>query len=148
MASALEIVQKFFPAVKTVEDANRKCLIEVTAHDNSSATVKNHKACAMAVACKRKFKLDGVIVSVKTAYLVKGTHARRFQLSERVSREVVSFDRNGGFAQGEYELNPPMPSSRIGKNSGKRGPHKTAGKEHFRHITQGIRSVLGSKDAS
>ena len=147
MASALEIVQKFFPEVEKVEDANRKCLIEVTSHDNSSAKVKNHKACAMAVACKRKFHLDGVIVSVKTAYLVKGKHARRFALPERVSREVVSFDRKGGFASGEYELNPPAKSNRLGKEITRRGPHKVAGKEHFRHLTEGIRTVLGSKQS-
>ena len=60
---ALGIVRKFFPHVAAVHDALTNTQIEVTKADASSRAVKNHNACAMAVACKRKFKLDGVIIS-------------------------------------------------------------------------------------
>src|SRR2546423_938497 len=61
MPTALQVVQKFFPEVTEVEDAKRNSIIEVTTRDEKTANKKSHKTCAMAVACKRKFALDGVV---------------------------------------------------------------------------------------
>lgn len=93
---ALRLVQKYYPEVTKVIDGKKPIRVEVTKKDSNSAAVRDHKACAMAVACKRKLNLDGVLISVSTAYLVKGKKATRFQLPPSVSREVVSFDRHGG----------------------------------------------------
>ena len=148
MASALNIVQRFFPDVTVVKDATDETIIEVTAADEAHATKRNHKSCAMAVACKRKFNLDGVIISVKTAYLVKGRIARRFKFPESVSREVVSFDRNGGFAPGEYRLVPPSKGQRLGTKGGNTKHTGTGHKKVMSHFTTGIRTVLSSGDVS
>jgi hypothetical protein len=91
--SALLVVQKYFPEVKSVQDATANVSVEVTREDDMIATKKSHKSCAMAVACKRKLKLNGVIVSVKTAYMIKGERALRFHLPEHTSIEVVSFSQ-------------------------------------------------------
>ena len=143
----MNIVRKFFPKVKTVVDANRNALIEVTQKDASSKAVRDHNGCAMAVACKRKFHLDGVIISRSTAYLIKGVQARRFKLPESVSREVVSFDRGGEFAIGRYELSAVPESSRLGARTGR--PKDKANRDgkpkRFRHLTTHVRSVLGGK---
>ncbi len=143
---ALNVVRKYFPEVNRVMDAKAHMNIEVTKHDDSVATKKAHKGCAMAVACKRKLNLDGVIISVKTAYMIKGKKAIRFIVPEHVSREVVSFDRGGHFEPGEYSLNKPTSTHRLGegghysgKHSGKSGTHTKTFK-----FTKGIRSVLGS----
>lgn len=143
--SALQTVQRFFPKVKTVTDATRIATIEVTKADASATGVKNHNECAMAVACKRKFHLDGVIISRSTAYLVKGTKARRFQIPPSVSREVVSFDRGGGFAPGCYTLSAVSPLNRLGSRQGssKDSKVKKQGGSKFRHLTTNIRTVLG-----
>lgn len=93
---ALNVVKKFFPKVTIVVDAHHRAVIEVTKADAASKAVKDHSACAMAVACQRKFKLDGVIISRSVAYLVKGKQARRFMLPPSVEREITSFDRGGG----------------------------------------------------
>lgn len=145
MASALQVVQEFFPDVRSVVDADEPSIVEVTKRDSDSAAVRNHKACAMAVACKRKMAADGVIVSVSTAYVVRGKKAVRYHLPERVSREVVSFDRNGGFAPGEYALNVPDKSNRIGHMNGGSKRTNGKGKKVKHHHTTGIRTVLGSK---
>ena len=113
MPTALQLVKKFFPEVTHVVDASRNAAIEVTARDEKVANKKSHKTCAMAVACKRKFHLDGVIISINRAYLVKGKKARRFDLPPSVSREVVSFDRGAGFEAGEYELSRVAPGNRL-----------------------------------
>jgi hypothetical protein len=144
MPEALAIVRHFYPEVTSVKDAKRSIHIEVLPKDTNVATVKNHKECAMAVACKRKLKVDGVIISVSTAYLVKGKNATRFKLGQSVSREITSFDRKAGFAPGEYQLNAPAKSSRIGhgkltpnRDHGVRGAHRK-----FRHITADVRTNL------
>ena len=151
MATALQVVQKFFPNVKHVTDANRNAKIEVTKSDETNSKKKSHKTCAMAVACKRKFHLDGVIISVKRAYLIKGNRARRFNLPESVSREVTSFDRGGGFEPGEYELAKIPKNSALGKKvskaNGKESAHTSNEPKHI-HKTGGIRISLGSKMAA
>src|SRR5262245_1503051 len=113
-ARCLNLVKQFFPKVSKVKDADDSLIIEVTAADVKSSQVRNHNACAMAVACKRSQRLDGVIISVGTAYLIKNEEATRYILPSSVSREVVSFDRNGSFMPGEYHISPFPKSNRIG----------------------------------
>jgi len=146
--SSLNVVKKFFPNVKRVVDATQDARIEVTEKDASSKAVKNHSKCAMAVACKRKFHLDGVIISRSVAYLVKGNQARRFKLPTSVSEEVVSFDRGAGFAPGEYTLSKVTPSIALGPRNRPQNI-KTRNNDdkpkQFRHLTTSVRSVLGGE---
>src|SRR5882762_5363323 len=110
----LGIVQKFFPNVIEVHDADDDLLLEVTENDSRSGSIKDHSHCAFARACQRKFKARGVIISVSTAYIVQKEGAIRYQLPESVSREIVSFDRKGGFAEGDYMLLAPPKDNRLG----------------------------------
>jgi len=152
MPSSLSIVQHYFPKVKKVMDATENARVEVTRRDNSNAKVRNHSACAMAVACKRTFGMDGVIISIGTAYLIKGDSALRYHLPASISREVVSFDREAGFDEGTYELKRPAPGDRLEdyenrdkeKPKVKRGPGKPVA---FKHFTHGIRAAVGSRRA-
>src|SRR5947207_15887297 len=98
----------------------------------------------MAVACKRAKNLDGVIVSICTCYLIKGLTATRYLLPEAVQREVIAFDRGGGFAPGEYSMLAPRKSHRLGEHRGGEDRRKrTAKMAKPRHFTEGIRTVLG-----
>lgn len=147
MPTALSVVRSFFPKVQKVVDASHPLRIEVTDKDASSKGNKKHDSCAMAVACKRKFHLDGVIISRSMAYLVKGNKARRFQLPQSVAREIVSFDRGAGFEPGEYRLNPVQESAKLlGKRWGGNGkPTKHRNRnapKRFHHRTGGVRSSL------
>lgn len=156
MSTALGIVKKFFPKVKRVVDAEKNARIIVTKRDTQSSLVKEHDGCAMAVAAKRQYHLDGVIVSRSTAYLIKGSQARRFNLPPSTSREIVSFDRGGGFDEGEYEISKPEPSRRLGARAERGGKIGGADKrsgdgnlpKRFRHLTTNIRHVLGGKKAT
>lgn len=146
--NALTVVQKFFPGVTEVVDATQPALIEVTACDANPRAVKNHEACALAVACKRAFKVDGVIIARSIAYLVKGKKARRFQLPPATTREIVSFDRGAGFAPGVYILSAVTRAKRLGARTGSSRDKSTGnGKpKPFRHVTANIRTVLGGVD--
>jgi hypothetical protein len=149
--TALMIVQVYFPDVKKVVDADEAIEIEVTKADNKSAKVRNHNACALAVSCKRTLHLDGVIVSINTAYLIKGNKATRYKLPESVSREIVSFDREGGFDEGSYKLNPVHKGQRLGERQERPtyAEKRSAGGKlrRFMHRTNGVRAALGSKIA-
>lgn len=148
VGGALRNIQKFFPKVMTVNDADEEVQIEVTDRDEKTAAKKDHTQCAFAVACKRAYRADGVIVSVHTAYVIKGDEATRYILPESVSREVVSFDRGAKFSAGEYSLKIPTPSQRLGARV-ERKTHTTTrpgkSKRGKPHVTDGIRTVLGSK---
>ena len=146
---ALANVRKFFPNVKSVSDADSDMFVEVTAHDVKNSAKKDINGCAMAVAAKRQFKATGMVVSPSVAYVVKHDKAVRFQLPTSVQKEVVSFDRGGGFDTGEYELHRPSKSARIGARQGralsKSRVHDNKGIRRFQHFTKGIRAVLGGK---
>jgi hypothetical protein len=142
---SLAIVRKYFPKVKEVEEAEKPITVEVTAQDSKSSAVRNHDSCAMAVACKRKAHADGVIVSIGIAYIIKGEVATRYAVPPAIQREIVSFDREAGFAPGEYKLNPMRPSKRLGETRPR--THTVTGKKQPPpHLTSGIRTVLGSKE--
>lgn len=147
-AHALATVRKFFPSVSNVRDADEKLLIEVTQQDEKNSRKGDHGECAMAVACKRKLKVTGVIMSRSTAYLIKGNTATRFKVPVTVSREITSFDRGAGFDIGTYELAKPSPGNRLDAQMAKSytkplGNHVPV----FRHVTSNIRAVIGGKHA-
>lgn len=149
-STAIKGVNSFFPKVTTLIDATENLRIHVTDGDVNSKGVKKHTACALAVACKREFQLDGVIISRSIAYLIKGKKAVRFSVPPSIAREIISFDRGAGFAPGTYELSRIPKSGRFGykKKSGPSGAHNPNKVTGFRHFTANARMVLGSKSHS
>lgn len=140
---ALTIIQKFCPQVKEVNDSTKSLIIEVTEKDSKTSKLKNHAECALAVACKRKEKADAVIISVRSAYLIKGNKAVRYRVPESTAREVVSFDRNGGFQPGTYKLKKPCFTERLGGGYSGRTQNKSNRKSvRFSHHTSNIRTSL------
>ncbi len=141
--NALTIVQQFYPDVRHVKDAIRPLRIEVTKEDAESRAVRKHKDCALAVACKKMEMVDGAIISVAAAYLVKGDTAIRYKVPQSVAREIVSFDRSGGFEQGEYWLDKPAHKlGAPGASGSNKRRAKPVKKSRFRNVTKGIRTDL------
>lgn len=139
--TALMLVNKYHPEVTHVKDARRGIDIEVTKADRKAGRSKNPNACALANACKRSF--DGAIIAMKVVYLIKGKKATRYATPERVSREIVSFDRGHDFAPGVYYLRPPAPTQLLGhRHHGETGPHNTKlGPPRHIHKTTGVRAL-------
>lgn len=139
---SLLIVRKFFPKVTRVVDATEPITVEVTKGDERASKKRDLNHCAMAVACKRSMVLDGVVMAMCTAYLIKGRKATRYKVPESVQREIVSFDRGAGFSPGEYRLRTPdHPMGReVGGNSTSNGKAREP-----RHWTEGVRAVLGGR---
>ena len=140
-SKALEIVQKFFPQVTNVIDANSSLSIEVTQRDSSNSKLQNHSECALAVACKRKEKADGVLISINSAYVIKGNRATRYKVPEPTAREIVAFDHHGGFTPGSYQLRAPSGSDMIGSPH-RGGGHAVTVKKRTYHRTENIGTSL------
>ncbi len=148
MSSSLTIVREFYPKVEKVRDAKQPLIIEVTKADAASRAAKSHVACALAVACKRRFHMEGVVISRSTAYLVKRNLALRFLLPNTLRSEIVAFDRGAQFSPGIYHLSAVPESRRLGRRQGTdttKGQHGK-GPSRFRHITNDIRDVLAGRE--
>lgn len=145
MSDALTRIQKFVPDVSKVIDAKRDLFIEVTKHDDKAGKKGKHQECALAVACKRKYNADSVLISRSTAYIIKGKKATRFHLPSTVSREITSFDRGAGFEPGVYELHRPS-TKLTGKKHGGKAPNHSkrdnSRPKRFIHRTSNIRFSL------
>lgn len=143
--NSLKLVQRYFPDVNRVEDAVKPVTIEVTKKDTKTAAVRDHRACAAAVACKRQLDCDGVIISRAIAYLIKANVATRYEVPVSLSKEVVAFDRGGVFEPGEYRLKKPYHGVALGvARTHRSNTHKRGKKKAAYHITTNVRTVLGS----
>jgi hypothetical protein len=110
---AILAVQKFFPDVERVSDATKPIKVIVNRDDNDKAEEQKPESCAMARACRRHLKIDGAIIRLRFAYLIKGSHATRYEVPFTVRAEIVSFDRHKDFRPGEYMLSAVCPSRRM-----------------------------------
>lgn len=148
-SGSLGMIRKYFPKVDYVEDATKAEIVEVTAADNAHSEVKSHKTCALALACKRFFKADGVIIGLTTSWIIRGDKATRFLNSGTTSREITSFDRKAGFDVGRYLLAPVSEGARLGTvrsdDPVRRGAR--SGIRKFRHFTRGVRTSLHSSSS-
>ncbi len=141
--NALAVVRKFFPKVAKVKDAKESISVEVTKQDQNAAKRLKHSECAMAVACRRSLKLDGVIIAMGTTYTIKDNVATRYLTTESVKREITSFDRSGLFAPGSYMLHKPHPSKELGNDHRPDKSNKRSGKRNApMHFTQDVRVSL------
>jgi hypothetical protein len=144
--NSLTMVRRYFPNVMRVEDALKPEIVEVTIADNNKAQIKSQSAGFMAIACKRFFEADGVIIGLTTSWIVRGKVAIRYRNSGTVSREITSFDRKAGFDVGFYLLTPVSESSRLGTyraHDPVRRAKGGAAKRPFRHYTRNVRTTLG-----
>lgn len=138
---ALYVVRKFFPQVTTLRDAKQALMIYVAPSDVAKGKAKIARECALAKACKRQLRADGVIVNLSVVYVIKGQVATRYRPTEAISREIVSFDRNNTFSPGSYQISPFSPALTLNKLRGKKrkpvsrqrhkslviSPHRTVG---------------------
>lgn len=142
----LKRIQKQFPHVTNVRDAENNIRIQVTKKDSASGRRKDPNQCALARACIRTKHADGAIIGVGYSYIIKGTTATRYKTSVGVGREITSFDRHHDFAPGsDYLLSKVSRLSRLDADKtpyvDTRNRKKPSGKEAkvYKHRTARIR---------
>lgn len=133
-------VRRMFPNVTSAVDAAAPIEISVNRKDCKSAKKFDPTECALARAAKRELHVEGVIIGIGSSYIIKGDTAVRFDTPQSVKREIVSFDRHGDFAPGEYYLTPKCPSNRFGVTYHRKdktgGNHKV---QRIRHQSARVR---------
>ena|SRR5437773_9880049 len=144
----LQKLVRAFPQLKTISDAEKPILVEITEEDCKLGVPSDQTNCAAARACRREYKADGVYIGIGTSYIIKGTHAVRYITGDALGREITAFDRNGGkrrsgFQPGMYQLSAP--STRLGephdghKNEGEGPARPRTQKPLVRHVTAQVR---------
>lgn len=103
-----------------VVDATSPIEIHITRSDVNHAKKSDPANCAAAIACKREHKKE-VRIFLTTAYVKEKNHWTRYAVPQRISREIISFDRGSDFVPGDYKVSPFSPSNRLGKRQPKRG---------------------------
>jgi len=145
-SASLTMVRRYFPKVERLQDADKQAIVEVTAADNANSDVKSHRTCALALACKRFFRADGVIIGLTTSWIIHGKIATRYRNAHTVSREITSFDRKAGFDTGRYLLTPTSKGNRLGvkRSTSTSRPAKGGAPRRFMHFTRNVRTSLHS----
>jgi hypothetical protein len=145
MATALSLVQQFYPNVTTLYDGSKDIEINVSTKDLANAQRRKHPECALAVACKREYKVKGIIVALSVAYLITNEdEAIRYMVPQSARNEIIIYDRNGEFAPGTYHLLKPIGAARLGYRTPRVNPIKGkngATKGRYRHLTENVRSL-------
>lgn len=134
----LSTIKLSFPSVTKVVNATKSVAVTVTKHDVTISKRRKHATCALATACQRQLKCQGMLIGRTTAFLINGNVSYRYKLPPSVGREITSFDRGAAFEPGVYQLSVP---SKIHKR--KRGRNTNNGRgRSFRHVTKNIRVSL------
>lgn len=109
-----------------VFDATAPVKLIVTPKDVAKGDTKDPAACAAAQSAIRLLHADEARVHLGRTYLRFGKRWTRYQTTEAVRAEIISFDRGGKFAPGEYHLSAPSPSQqeKRGKRQGTKVPDK------------------------
>lgn len=109
-------LHRLFPGVTEATDARGPIKVTVRPRDCSKGKRMKAKECALAVATKRQYNVDGVIIGLTYSYVVRDKKAIRYRTPVSVAREIVSFDRHNDFAPGNYHLATVAPSQRMGRS--------------------------------
>ena len=130
-----------------VVDAKKTLHVEVLPTDIRKATRKDEYRCAMAVAVERTTGREAKI-HLSRAYVLNNSNPKRkfwerHIVEDRVTREVIAYDRGGDFAEGDYTLSRPYPSNRLGITHSPSLPTAKRGKgqKRARHVTTGVREI-------
>jgi hypothetical protein len=144
--TALNMVQRYYPKVRSVEDAKKPLDVSVSKADCSKAKPMSFTDCAFANACKRA-EADGAIITLTTAYIIKGEKAQRYKIGTTLSREITVLDRSKDgdrFTAQTYKLRPPTASIVLGRRlyaEKRKGRHMPTGKRAKPVHTEDVRHI-------
>ena len=141
-----------------VKDADHKIQLVINLEDVRIGARKNAGTCAAAHALCRQEHCDEARMHFSRAYIRKGRKWLRFGVPRALRDEIMSFDRGGTFAPGEYRLSPLQPTVRLDRPKPKRYDNKTnkvrdksTGTKIKRpyHVVAGVRArMLGGHQVS
>lgn len=130
-----------------IVDGRQAMAIEVQKADITRKGMKEPESCAFAKACARQIPGAVAAFFFKTsAWIQYEDRVERYILPPSAQKEIVSFDRSGIFAPGNYQLSPPRKGQslkasrrRSKARSGRHQPANTGINRKFRHTTTMVR---------
>lgn len=120
-------LQEKWPDLKYVKDATKNLTLEILECDIAKAVRNDPTKCAIQIGAKHSTHCEDIIVGRSTAYIKKGEMAVRYIVPIGAQKELIAFDRGGGFLAGTYELKKPWAGNTL-KAVAKQGPHPTKNK--------------------
>ncbi len=124
-----------------VVDATHSLKLDITKNDVRNSKKADPSNCAAAVACRREYKKDVKVFLTKT-YIKEKKHWVRYETPERISREIIAFDRGSNFVPDIYELKAPAVSNTLAyqRTQKKSGPRLKKGEsKRPHHMTKEVR---------
>lgn len=145
------------PVVRSIDgipvvDAKHPLELHITARDCNNGDPKRPETCAAARALRREHHVIDCRVHLSRTYVRqnKGNWVRYFTPMP-LQREIVSFDREGTFEPGTYQLTPPSPSAKFsrGKRQGSAPKRRSrrSGVRRARMVTKNVRTGPAYGDA-
>lgn len=123
-----------------IVDGTHPIKLRIKACDITGSKKADAENCAAARALKREFGSE-VRVYLTRTYVKAGKVWQRFITPQSISREIVAFDRGARFEPGEYLLNAPSKTQRLGMSRAS-GPMKKKGTStRPRHFTASVRQM-------
>lgn len=117
-------------------DATKDLHIEVIKPDVAHARKNDPNKCAAALSIQRIMKAEAEVHISRT--YIKDEKSKvwiRFVTPASISREIISFDRAGGFEPGKYILKAPNNSMKLGRIHSHGSNHDKTGKGRRPHHT-------------
>src|SRR5512143_3798986 len=128
-----------------VVDATKPVRLHITKSDVVKGRTKDPGGCAAAVACCRQLKATEARIHVSRAYVRFNGKWLRYETTQPLRGEIVTFDRGGRFEPGDYMLNTVNTAEivRRGKAHTKRPPkHDRPYKsKRLRHMLTNVRHI-------
>jgi hypothetical protein len=110
---------------KKVVDATKPAKITITPKDIAKGDNKNPSGCAAAVAAMHSVEnCISARVHVGRVYIEQKKRWVRYNTSDALRTEIITFDRCGQFAPGEYTLRPLSANETSEGRARKRGEEK------------------------
>jgi hypothetical protein len=122
-----------------VIDADKGLILHVIDEDIKKAGKRSPATCAAAQACIRQMKVKAALVHLGRTYVLIKNKWLRYRTPLALRTEIVSFDRGGTFAPGDYMLQKLQPSHQGtgyrqgGETTGSTGsgPRRTTRPRHY-----------------
>jgi len=123
-----------------VIDAKHSVVLTITKGDISKADIKHPETCAAARACIRGLHAIEARVHLGRVYMRSSKNNWvRYITPKSLRSEIVAFDRGGTFEPGEYILQAPHPTAKVGRGHGGSPmpprPYKNSGKKRAPYHT-------------
>jgi hypothetical protein len=125
-----------------LRDAVRDLVLHITPADIKGATRGDNGDCAAAHAlCRQEHVKRAKVHKTKTYVFQRDGSIVRYVTPDALYSELLIFDRGGRMEGGDFILQAPKGSQKLGAHLKPKGPHKTAKPPRKQHVIEKVRDA-------